>query len=366
MSKILSATRRHPPTRVMGLANTPFGLMAGLGFMSRFMKRLKLWPVRLGLAVLLVGVTPSALGAQDIQIHPVQIPNELNYWRDAGFVDMVGPTRLPTDRATGDHIAVWLRIPAQERISVQWLARQKRYTIKFPPGTVADRVESAKNEHEAMLVIHGIEDVRGARIGADGKIWFHDYEPVPGEPIKWLKGYEWLRTDPVGDNLAADSLIRLFYPGAPAKASKEIAGFRRLNQCGACHQINQPVPDTALSDGFSVPETDADGFFQPITVLTDSMTLVNTRPWDSNAGDPYITVWCGDKKAQLTTKDHSYRRYTCPDHGVPTGKLDIVRAVRHRDRHALKVCAARKYLYEHMTKKGRKAFAQGFTECSIH
>lgn len=334
--------------------------------MSRSMQSRKIWSLCICLAVLLGGVTSSARGAEGIRIHPVQVPNELDYWRKSGFVEMVGPARLPTVKATGDHIAVWLRIPREGKVAVEWLARQKHYTIKFPLGTVADRVESAKNEHDAMQVIHGIADVRGARIGAGGETWFHDYEPVPGEPIKWLKGYEWLRADPVVDNLAADRLMKLFYPGAPANAKKEMAEFRRLNQCGACHQINRPVPVTATKDGDSVPETDADGFYQPITVLTDTMTLVNIRPWDLNAGDPYITVWCGRRKAQLTTKDHSYRRYICPDHGVPTGKLDIVRALRHRDSHALKVCAARKYLYEHMTQDGRKAFAHGFADCSIH
>lgn len=334
--------------------------------MARLMPRLRPRPVCMCLAVLLGGVAHSALGAQDIRIHSVQIPNDLNYWRDAGFVDMVGPVRLPTEKTTGDHIAVWLRIPGKEKIAVRWLAAQKRYTIKFPQGTVADRVESAQEEHEAMLVVRGIEDVRGGRIDADGTIWFHDYEPVPGEPIRWLRGYEWLRRDPAGDDLAADRLMKLFYPGAPAKAKEEMAEFRRLNQCGACHQVNRPVPVTAPKDGLSVPETDADGLYQPITVLTDSMTLVNIRPWDLNVGDPYITVWCGREKAQLTTKDHSYRRYTCPNNGVPTGRLDISRALRHGDPHARKVCAARRYLYAHMTENGREAFSHGFAECSIH
>lgn len=334
--------------------------------MTRIMKILKPCSACMCAAALLVAATPSALGAQDIQIHPVQIPNDLDYWRDAGFVDMVGPVRLPTNKVTGDHIAVWLRIPRDEKIAVQWVPDQKRYTIKFPPGTVADRVESARKDREAMLVIHGIGDVRGARIGADGETWFHDYEPVPGEPIKRLRGYEWLRTDPAGDNLAADSLINLFYPDAPAKAKKEMAEFRRLNQCGACHQLNRPVPTTATKAGLSFPETDTDGFYQPITVLTDTMTLVNIRPWDLNARDPYITVRCGRKKAQLMTKGQFYRRYTCPDHSVSTGKLDMARALRHGDPHAQKVCAARKYLYDHMTEVGRKAFAHGFAECSIH
>ncbi|MGB9429168.1 MAG: hypothetical protein WCC11_04725 [Gammaproteobacteria bacterium] len=194
----------------------------------------------------------------------------------------------------------------------------------------------------------------------------HVYEPVPGESSKWLRGYAWLRTGPTGDNLAADSLIKLYYPGVPAKAKQEMAEFRRLNQCGACHQANRPVPTTETKDGSSFPQTDADGFFQPITVLTDSMTLVNDRPWDLNVDDPYITVWCGKQQAKLTTKDDSYRRYSCPHQAVPTGKLDMLAALKHKDKHALQVCAARKYLYGHMEEDGRKAFAPFFAECGIH
>lgn len=365
MRKNLSAMRQHPSARVTGLGISPFDLNSNFRFMSTYVKTLTRCAGCVSLAALLLSTSSSAFGAQNIHIHPVQIPNTPDYWRDAGFVDMVGPVRLPTDNSVGEHIAVWLRIPNDEKITVRWLPGQRRYTLKFPTGTIADRVDSSKDEHDAMQVIHGVADVRGARIGADGAVWFHDYEPIPGEPIRWLKGYEWLRSGPVGDNLAADKLIKLFYLGAPARAHKAMAQFRRLNQCGACHQVNRPVPTTATRAGFSLPETDADGFYQPITVLTDTMTLVNIRPWDLNAGDPYITVWCGGKKAQLTTKDHSYRRYTCPNHLVPTGKLAIVSALKHNDPHALKVCAARKYLYEHMTESGRMAFAKGFAECSI-
>ncbi|MGH8283847.1 MAG: hypothetical protein ACRESE_08390, partial [Gammaproteobacteria bacterium] len=185
------------------------------------------------------------------------------------------------------------------------------------------------------------------------------------QSTKWLSGYSWLRTGPADDNLAADSLLKLYYPGASAKAKQEMAMFRRLNQCGACHQANRPVPTTTASSGLALSETDAHGFFQPITVLTDSMTVVNDRPWDLNADDPYITVWCGNDKAELTTKGDSYRRYTCPGNSAPVGKLDMAAALKHKDRHALKVCAARKYLYQHMDQKGREPFASGFAECGI-
>jgi hypothetical protein len=125
------------------------------------------------------------------------------------------------------------------------------------------------------------------------------------------------------------------------------------------------VPTTANENGDALPETDADGFYQPITVLTDSMTLVNMRPWDLNVDDPYITVWCEKARARLTTKGNDYRRYLCPGNGMPVGKLDMAAALAHRDPHALAVCAARKYLYAHMTAGDRKDFASGFAECSI-
>lgn len=303
---------------------------------------------------------------QTIHLHAVRIPNRISYWPQHGFVEMVPPARLPTDKSIHEYIRVWLRIPAGENIGVQWLQDQKRYTLKFPPGTVADRVDGGEHQKQAMFTLNGIADVRGARIGANGRTWWHVYEPVPGESPNWQEGFKWLRTDDHGDNRAADSLIKLYYPGAPTTARQEMARFRKLNRCGACHQFNRPIPTKTTANGFSMPETDADGFFQPITVLADTMTLVNMRPWDMNAGDPYITVWCGGYKARLTVKGDSYRRYTCPDHHVPVGKLDMAAALRHNDPHALKVCASRRYLYEHMTAKGRKAFARYFEECSIH
>ncbi len=316
--------------------------------------------------ILLAFVCPLTVQGQDIQLHAVRWPNRISYWQQSGFVEMVPPVWLPTDLSIHEYVRVWLHIPAGEKLSVQWLPDQKRYTLKFPPGTVADRIDGGENQKQAMFTVNGIADVRGAKIAADGKTWWHVYEPVPGESSKWLRGYAWLRTGPVGDNLAADSLIKLYYPGAPAKAKQEIALFRRLNQCGACHQANRPVPTTETKDGESFSETDADGFFQPITVLTDSMTLVNDRPWDLNVDDPYITVWCGQQKAKLTTKDDTYRRYSCPHQAVPTGKLDMLAALKHQDAHALGVCAARKYLYEYMEEDGRKAFAPFFAECAIH
>ena len=331
--------------------------------------------VLLGLWILPGVVSAGDAHAADIHLHAVRIPNNPDYWRDAGFVDMVGPMRLPTDKSIGEHIAVWVRVPKHGIIKVRWLKDQQRYTIVFPPGTIADRVDSSKDEHDVMQVIHGVADVRGARIGADGRTWFHDYEPVPGEPKQWLKGYAWLRMDPAGDDRAADSLIQLFYPGAPARAAKQMAMFRRLNQCGACHALNRPMPTRLAAVQFTqaaepprhavLPMTDDDGFFQPITVMTDTMVVRNHRPWDLNADDPYITVRCGkDKTTAITRGERRY--YTCADGSVPTGTLDMLAALKHHDPHALKVCKARRYLYRHMDAQGRKAYRAFYAECRVH
>jgi len=306
----------------------------------------------------------------------VRVPNRIGYWKQSGFVEMVPPTRLPTEKRTDDKIMVWLRIPAGAKIKVRWLADQKRYTLAFPPGTVADRVESVRNEHDPMQVVNGIGDVRGTRIGASGQKWFHVYEPVPGRSKRWLAGYEWLHTGHGSDAVAAVSLVKLYFPGAPAKARKEMDDFRKLNQCSLCHRINQAaptrVPANSIFNGLTLPPgtiidlmTDADGFFQPITVLSDTMTIRNARPWDLNADDAFVTVFCGDRITKATVHgDH--RGYSCPDQAVPVGRLDMAAALKHGDAHALGVCASRRYLYAHMDKAGRDAFRRYFRECSIH
>lgn len=346
----------------------------------------------IGLAMLLAGLAMPALGAQSLMIHPVKLPNRQSHWPDAGFVDMVGPMRLPTDKSIKEHIAVWVRVPKSGIIRVTWLPQQKRYTLLFPPGTVADRIDSGHDAKQAMMTVNGISDVRGARIGPDGHTWFHDYEPVPGTSGRWLEGYEWRRAGPAEDDLAADRLIKLFYPGAPARAKGEMNVFRRLNQCGACHRLNRPVPtlmpgarrthaghalDTVVSQTSMskpatspgsprphavLPMTDADGFFQPITVMTDTMVVRNHRRWDLNADDPYITVKCGDEKTTAITRGDD-RYYACADGSVPTGTLDMVAALGHGDPHALKVCKARTYLYGHMDAVGRKVFRRFYEEC---
>jgi hypothetical protein len=306
------------------------------------------------------------LHSQDIQLRPVDIPNDVSYWQRSGFVEMVPPIQLPTDRRNDNLIRVWLKIPDRALITLERLADQQRYTLKFPPGTIADRVETMKGEQKAMLMINGIEDVRGATIDPTGATRFHVYQPIPGgAPDRW-RGDEWLRSDNAADDLAADSLIRLFFPNAGDAAQAEMRNFRRLNQCGACHQVNRPMPTMVkpVVPSPSVHLTDSHGFFQPITVLDDTMPVRSHRRWDRNADDPFVTVWCGTQQARAVT-DGDRRGYTCPDGAQPIGKLDMAAALARKDLHAEQVCASRKYLFDHMEQTGRDAYRPFFTECGI-
>ncbi len=322
--------------------------------------------VKLLLSALLPLLSSLAVYAKDIDLRPVEIANDESYWKQSGFVEMVPPLRLPTDRSNDNQIKVWLRIPEGRKIALEWLEDQKRYTLRFPPGTVADRVETMKNQQNAMHVINGIEDVRGAMIDRDGNTRWHVYEPVPGEKRGRLKGYEWLRTDDKGDDLAADSLIELFYPQAGAEAQDEIRLFRRLNQCGACHQVNRPAP-TNVGPPFPAPAnflTDSHGFFQPVTVLETRMIVRDSRKWDLNADDPFIAVWCGTRQTRAIT-DGDRRYYKCPDGAVPIGELQLSAALKSKDAHALQVCESRRYLYQHMDQKARDVYRSAFVECSM-
>lgn len=168
----------------------------------------------LGAVAVLAFLCPLLAYGQNIHLQAVRVPNRLSHWPQSGFVDMVPPVRLPTNSSRSEKIMVWLRIPKGKKISVHWLADQKRYTLRFPPGTVTDRIDGTKKGSDAKLVIH---DVRGAKIDSKGRTWWHVYEAAPGKSKKWLWGFKWLRSDDRGDMRAADSLIKLYFPGRRPK-----------------------------------------------------------------------------------------------------------------------------------------------------
>ena len=305
----------------------------------------------------------SAWGQEQVKTQStpqeVQIPNDLHYWENAGFAEMVPPVRLPSDKDHLESIRVWLRVPEDQKISVSWVESQSRYSLIYPPGTVADRVDSSKSDPAST---EGVDDVRGARIDERSNTIFHDYETVPGESPDWLKGYEWKRDGDNADKAAADALVSLFFPKGYNWDPAVIRQFRQLNQCAACHQADAPAP-TTTAPPFRF-ESDSRGFFQPMTVLQNSMTVRDHRQWDLNADDPFVTVWCGDQQTYAVV-DGDTRKYECPGEIAPIGKLDIIAALKEHDPHAEQVCSSRNYLYLHMDIQARTAFKPMFEDCNI-
>lgn len=302
----------------------------------------------LGIAVFMQYGLQAAAPASPI----LYLPNQRDYWKSNGFVEMVGPLRLPTDSHRIDNIQVWLKLPENGKITAFRIndSREDRYTLVYPPGTIADRVE-----FDATMF--GVGDVRGARIDANGNTLFHVFEQAPGLDYHQLTGSEWQRKDDAADVAAGESLVALFYPNANEAVRNQ---FRSLNQCGACHQPNAPVP---ISTAWPYRHmSDSQGFFQPIAALQDWMTVRNHRPVDLNANDRFITVYCGNQPTRAKWNAEAIW-FDCPQGQAPIGKLNMAAALQARDPHALQVCESRAYLYKHMDEKAQAAFAPAFAEC---
>jgi hypothetical protein len=262
--------------------------------------------------------------------------------------------RLPSDSDLSDTIEVWLKLPEDGAVSVQWVseAGAKRPSLVFPPGTVADRVEYFRGSE-------GVYDVRGARIDAAGASVFHVLEVPRGGDPEWLRGYEWARADDAADMLAADQLIGLLYKGA---SQSEMDSFRSSNHCSACHEMNLPRP-VQMTQRLR-HRSDARGFFQPTAVIESAMTVRLNRAWDTNFEDPFISVWCGPSPA-LAWLQGDQRGYRCANGTVPLGRLDFQAALGAGDEHALQVCEARAYLHQHLDAGARAAYAAPLAECGL-
>jgi hypothetical protein len=304
-------------------------------------------------------ITPTLL-AQTF----VEIPNDITAWQRNGFSDIEGLLELPTNSAKNDHIHVWLKIPESQKLSVITLP-SGRFSLVYPPGSQADRVESTDDF---------IDDVRGARVDENGNTLFHDYQPLdsrdktptpkgalPTDTL--LYGYEWKRTDDNLDKLAGAQLSKLyFFPGVSWSPEVELA-FQKLNHCGGCHTPNiEPNPSANPRDDY---ESDSRGFFQIMTALEDRIIVRDHRGWDLNADNPNVTVRCGDKVVRATTREN-FRGYECNKGVSAVGELDIKKGLAAHDRHTLKLCQSRKYLFDHMDDLARNAFTKQFEDCDIH
>ena len=280
-------------------------------------------------------------------VRDVTIEDRDAHWQKAGFVELVPSVRPPTTTDEKDLVKVWLKLPDQGKVAMS------AGSLRVPPGTVADRVES--------LGRGGI-DVRGTSFGERGAEKFHVYhsdEKKPGAP---LAGWEWPRGD---EKAQAEATERLVASLTAAHALPgEIEMLRGFNDCSRCHEHQKPELNRAE---VRAPRrsTDGSGLFELLAVLRDESPIEMNRPRDMNVGLPFVEVRCGAARAELQVRPDGARRFVCKDGSVPIGKLDVARAMAANDPYAQEVCKARRYLYDHMDDGARKEFQAGFAACGI-
>lgn len=297
-------------------------------------------------------------------------------WAKQGFVEMTPPVRLPSDGAARDKIEVWVRVPDGARIKGRKLP-DGRATIEFPPGTIADRVESwgyAKSETNPNAWKYSVTDVRGTRLDADGKEMFHVFVPTGPEPLARLVGWEWQRGDRLQERAATAFLISHLETmrtiqdrGRPQSAEERralIESYRSNNNCAKCHQHDKPVQVTRARGIHRA--TDANGFYVPLSVLMDTVPLEKHRVRDMNVGDPFLTITCPQGDGPVLAEGAAGARdHRCLEGGAPSATLDVRRALAANDPRTVAMCRSRAYLRDRMDDAGRALFAEAFAACGL-
>lgn len=281
-----------------------------------------------------------------------------DHWQTHGFVQMVPPIRLPTTRDADGDIKVWLKIPDTGVISARVSDTGRK--IDFPAGTVADRVETVGDV---------VADVRGTTLLEDGER-FHVFVPGAASAQSPLTGWDWPRGDPASEARATDELIA-FLASAPlldiprdrarARAQRAV-DYRRNNECARCHFPDKP--ETHDSDDLVHRGTDDDGFYVPLSVLSDEGVLERHRPRDGNLDDRFTTLRCASGPVRVVERDGN-RRPRCDDGSAVLGRFDTAAALAVGDPHAKAVCASRRALHAHMDANARALFADAFRVCGM-
>ena len=313
-----------------------------------------------------LGVAAAAF-AGDGDVRAVRIEQPARFWAQS-YTAMVPSIRLPTTHAGDDLIQVWMRLPTGGKVDVHYLHDQERFTLIFPPGTRSDRVEYFLVPDADGAEVWSPVDVRGTTIEADGSQRFHVLRPLDDRVGAALVGWSWPRDDELAQRAVDRKLRQLVKkvrrpPNKPPMDEAEARSMVEFNHCAECHQPNLQRARFASQRSLE-RATDAMGFFVPHAVVQDRCVVANHRPRDLNSEDPFVSVTCDEGPARLRN-DVGHEYYVCPDDGVPMGARDVEAALRSGQEYTQRMCAARRYLYQHMTEQARDAFASAFRACGI-
>jgi hypothetical protein len=312
--------------------------------------------------VAVVDKAPQLVAVSRLQI------DDHEKWQHEGFVEMVPPMKLPTNGTGRDQIHIWLKVPDGKKITARKLPDGSA-SIRFPTGTVADRVESFGRDGPNGSLLWTVGDVRGTTLVSDGEL-FHVYVPIRDEDRAPLIGWEWKRGDAAQQRASTTLLARQIKSAPWTSADGRIPNLQQLvdsytknNQCDRCHIPNKP--ETIEIENAIHRRTDDVGWFVPLAVLSDRMPLESHRPRDQNSDDPFTTVECpGGEPPALEEGQGGARRVRCPKGGSPVGFLDVKKALAAKDARAIGLCASRKYLFDRMEPEARALF-DVFSECGL-
>ncbi len=295
----------------------------------------------------------------------VTIEDPVSDWDVKGFVTLEPPVYLPVTADEKGRIEVALRIPEGATVEVVEHPADERPTLRFPAGTIADRLEYRKGLRGDDEVWQ-VADVRGTEIEPVGAERFRLFRPLHKGGGQPLFGYTWPRGEPdvheaVMDRFAAAMQKGRGFTKPPRKKARArtIEGFRQRGACAACHIHGKPESQKTPRRA-----TDASGFYVPQSVLFNDAPLEAHRARDINHTSPFIDIGCPDGTPAKKVQDKGVH-FECDGGQVPRATLRIVEALAAGDVHAKGVCRSRQYLYDHLDDAGRKVFAPRFAECGI-
>ena len=325
------------------------------------------------LAALLALCAGAAVAATDVcpdsdTVCRIDVASPHRYWPNHGFAEMVPALHLPTTHDVSDMIHVYLHVPEGSRIGSRYLADQSRTTLVFPAGTEMVRVETVRYGGRDPGTDESVVDVRGTRVGTQGPRRFFVLRPADGSAQAPLQGWSWPADDALAARVATSRLLQMTAGagtpiGRPPLDADGLTALGRLNDCVQCHIPNHRREQTVKHAPMPRRETDASGFYVPLSVLHDEAPLAATRPLDINAGDAYVSVRCSDAPAMLM-REEGWIWYRCADGGVPVGRRDVRAGIADADPYTQAVCASRRYLYDHMDEPTRNAFAPALAACA--
>lgn len=273
-----------------------------------------------------------------------------------GFVQLVPPAHLPSSSPSRDQVEIWVRLPEGGTLALD-RDEAGRFTLGFPPGTLADRVEWFGDGDARRIV-----DIRGTRLEEGGAQTFYVYRPTAPDPQAPLFGLEWAREDPAAQRAATDYLMTKVGSLPPVvdmpegRRAEILDGVRGRNQCAGCHGLSRPENEAPRQHGLVDRGTDRSGFFTPRTVLWDEVPLeaygAHDRSWD----DPAIEVRCAD----VPVTEPGRR---CPDGGIARGRLRW--DAPEPDARALlaAVCESRSWIAAHVNDEDRAKLASVLGPC---